>query len=258
MNLAWVSLDEGDNSPARYLRALIAALDNVYPLQLNDVSPMLRSPTPAILDEINAVLVARLEHVPGSTAIVFDDVQVLTDRDILRSFSRLLEHLPPSIHLVTASRGELRIPLARLRSAGAVTVLRAADLPFTVAEATSMLGELAGTRLDPGDVNLLVDRTEGWIAGLRLAGVSLATTRDPHAAIERLHGTQRDIADYFCEEMLTCIDPELRVLLIETSILSTFSESLRAAVTRCSRAVVRVIDDVAPLGDGTRILPRSP
>ncbi|MBA2470162.1 MAG: hypothetical protein H0V37_12220 [Chloroflexia bacterium] len=236
MNVAWVSLDQGDNTPTRFPRALIAALDHIHPLQLDDVSTMLRWPTPAILDEIDAVLVARLEHFPESTAIVFDDVQVLTDPDILRFFSRVLEHLPPSIHLVAAGRGELRIPLARLRSAGAVTVLRAADLAFTVPEATSMLGDLAGAPLDPDDVAMLVERTEGWIAGLRLAGVSLANQRDSRAAIERLHGTQRDIADYFCEEVLSWLDPALRLLLVETSILPTFSELLCAAVTGCANA----------------------
>ena len=236
MNVAWVSLDAGDNNPTRYFRALIAALDNVYPLQLDDVLTMLRSPTPAIDDHIDAVLVSRLEQFPDSTVIVFDDFHVLNGPEFLRSFSQILEHLPPSVHFIVATRGELRLPLARLRSAGSVTVLRAADLAFTGPEARDVLGDLAGVRLDPEDVDLLVHRTEGWIAGLRLAGVSLANQADPHAAIERLHGTHRDIADYFSEEVLNWLDPALRLLLIETSILPTFSESLCIAVTGCEDA----------------------
>lgn len=236
MNVAWVSLDEGDNNPSRYFRALVAALDTICPLQLDDVFTMLRSPTPAIDDDIDAVLLSRLEQFPESTAIVFDDFHVLNRREFLRSFSHVLEHLPPSLHIVVATRGELRLPLARLRSAGAVTTLRSTDLAFTAPEAMRVLAELGGARLDPDTVRRLVDRTEGWIAGLRLAGVSLANQPDPQSGIERLHGTQRDIADYFYEEVLNWLDPGLRTLLIETSILPTFSESLCAAVTGCPNA----------------------
>ena len=236
MNVAWVSLDEGDNNPARYFRALIAALDQVYPLQLDDVFAMLRSPTPEIDESIDAVLMARLAQLPESTAIVFDDFHVLDGPEFLGAFGRVLDRLPPSVHIVVATRGELRLPLARLRSAGAVTTLRSNDLAFSIPEAQAILQEVVGQHLDPVDVARLVERTEGWIAGLRLAGVSLANQPDPHSAIERLHGTHRDIADYFCEEVLNWLDPKLRTLLIETSILPTFSESLCVAVTECENA----------------------
>ncbi len=236
MNVAWVALDEGDNDPTRYFRALVAALDNVYPLQLDDVFAMLRSPNPAIDDNIDAVLMSCLERFPASTAIVFDDFHVLHGREFLRSFGRILELLPPTVHIIVATRGELRLPLARLRSAGAVTTFRSTDLAFSVPEARHVLGNLAGAPLDDDDLELLVERTEGWIAGLRLAGVSIVNQTDPRSAIERLHGTQRDIADYFCEEVLNWLDPNLRTLLIETSILPVFSESLCVAVTGCEDA----------------------
>ncbi len=112
MNVAWVSLDEGDNDPIRYFRALIAALDNVSPVQLDDVFTMLRSPTPEIDESIDAVLMSHLEQFTQSTAIVFDDFHVLNGPEFLRSFSWVLNRLPPSVHIVVASRGELRLPLA--------------------------------------------------------------------------------------------------------------------------------------------------
>jgi LuxR family maltose regulon positive regulatory protein len=203
LNVAWISLDESDSNPTRYFRSLVAALDHVYPLQLDDVFTMLRSPTPAIDEQIDQAILSRIQDLPGQTAIVFDDFQLLAKPEFLRSFGRVLERLPPNLHIVVATRGEIQIPLARLRSAGEVTVLRSEDIALTVPEAREVLGQMSGPALDTDAIEMLVNRTEGWVAGLRLAAVSLGNQRDPRGMIERFRGTHRDVADYFCEEMRT-------------------------------------------------------
>lgn len=231
MDVAWIALDDDDDDPARFLRALVSALDPVCPLQVDDLLAMLRSPSPPGDDYVEMVLIARLEAVPGPIAIVLDDFHALTVNGALPTVCRLLEHLPSHIHLLVASRGEPGIPLARLRSAGVVTVLRPEDLAFTIDEAREALGLLAGVELSTDDARLLVERTEGWIAGLRLAGASLANQADRPAAIARVRGTNRDIADYFSEEVLDPLGPDLRAVLVETSIVPAFCETLVTAIT---------------------------
>ena len=130
MTVAWVSLEGDDDTAGRFFRILIAALDRVHPLRFDDVASQLLSSSSEILEEMEAVLLDRLQELPGTTAIVLDDVHELRDRDIWRSFSRLIERLPSTVRVVVASRGELRFPLARLRSAGDITVFRAPDLAF--------------------------------------------------------------------------------------------------------------------------------
>ena len=231
MNVAWISLDESDTNPTRYFRSLVAALDHVYPLQLDDVFTMLRSPTPAINDLIDQAILSRLDEVPNHTALVLDDFHVMTNQDQLRSFSRVLERMSPNLHLVIATRGEIQLPLARLRATGEVTILRSGDIAMTVPEAREVLIQLPGPVLDTEDVELLVKRTEGWVAGLRLASISLGHQRDPRGVIERFRGTHRDVADYFREEVLDRLEPDLRQFLVETSGLDRFTEALCNAVT---------------------------
>jgi len=242
--VAWVSLDEGDNDPTRYFRALVAALDHIAPLQLDDIFTMLRTPTPAVNASIDSALLSRLEDFPDGTVIVLDDFHALTNPDQLRSFGRVLEQLPPAVHIVIAARGDIQIALARLRATGAVTVLRAEDMAFSVPEVRAMLAAGDGVVPSDADLDLLVQRTEGWIAGLRLATLSPGRQPDPHRAFDRLRGTHRDIADYFREEILDRLDPGLRRFLVETSVLDTFSESLANAVgqRRNARALLDKIE----------------
>ena len=245
MPVAWVSLDSVDTTPERLLRLLVAALDRVIPFRFEDVATMLRTSAPAVMDQADDALLASLDGLPETTAIVLDDAHLLDSADVQRLLTRIIERAPESVRLLLAIRGEPRLPLARLRSAGAVTMVRAGDLAFSVADARALLAGGPAGALDERGLELLVERTEGWAAGLRLASASLQASRDPRPALERLRGTHRDIADYFCEEVLSRLDPGLHDFLVETSILDTLSAPLADAVTGAANARERFAEAAA-------------
>jgi LuxR family maltose regulon positive regulatory protein len=243
MTVAWVSLDPFDVTPERLLRLLVAALDRVIRFHFEDVATMLRTNAPAVMDQADDAFLASLDGLPDTTAIVLDDAHVLETAGTQRLLTRIIERAP--VRLVLAVRGEPRLPLARLRAAGAVSMIRAEDLAFSVADARALLLDGPGAALDKHGLELLVERTEGWAAGLRLASASLWTSRDPRPALERLRGTHRDIADYFGEEVLSRLEPGLHDFLVETSILDTLSAPLADAVTGSANARERFADAAA-------------
>src|SRR6266545_4890879 len=169
---AWLSLDQRDNAPALFWTYLVAALKTAAHEVSAEALSLLRSPQPPI-EAVLATLLNDLGAISNDVVLVLDDYHVIDARDVQDGMAFLLEHLPPQIHLVIASRADPALPLARLRGRGGLVEIRAADLRFTPAEAVAYLNGVMGLVLTARDVAALEGRTEGWIAALQLAALSM-------------------------------------------------------------------------------------
>ncbi|MBK9125067.1 MAG: helix-turn-helix transcriptional regulator [Chloroflexi bacterium] len=228
---AWLSLDEGDNDPARFLRYLIAALQTIdSSIGETALSAIQSTATPST----ELLLTALLNDI-GAAAIKFvlvlDDLHAIDTAEVTRALVFLTEHLPPQLHLVIATREDPPLPLARLRARGQLTELRAADLRFTPSEAAEFLNELMGLNLSADNIAALEDRTEGWIAGLQLAALSLQRQHDVTGFVQAFAGNHRFIVDYLVEEVLARQPESIRNFLLQTAILDRLNGPLCDAVT---------------------------
>ncbi|HEU0213591.1 MAG TPA: LuxR C-terminal-related transcriptional regulator [Jiangellaceae bacterium] len=229
--VAWVSMDTGDNDPVRFWRHVAAALDRVRPGITEQVAPLLRPPTPASFEGLVTALINSLTEEPGEMLLVLDDYNLVEAPLVHRSITFLLDHLPPGLLLVLASRSDPPLPLARLRGRGRLAELRTAELRFTLDEATSLLREAVGPNLSGDVVAVLAARSEGWAAGLQLAALSLRGQPDPTGLVATFSGSNRYILDYLTEEVLERQPQEIREFLLETSVLERLSGPLCDAVT---------------------------
>jgi LuxR family maltose regulon positive regulatory protein len=229
--VAWLSLDEGDNDPARFWRHAAAALDGVRPGVADRVAPLLHGLRPASSEAVPAALVNELAGGQDEVVLVLDDYHLIQAPQVHRSVEFLLEHLPASLHLVLASRADPPLPLARLRARGQLAELRERDLRFTAEEAAGLLHAAAGPGLPQEVVASLAARTEGWAAGLQLAALSLRGQADVTAFVEAFSGSHRYVLDYLAEEVLDRQPKDLRAFLLATSVLARLSGPLCDAVT---------------------------
>ena len=229
--VGWLSLDAGDNDPVRFWRHTVAALDRVRPGLAESVSPLLSPPAPSSFDALATALVNELAREDGHAVLVFDDYHLIEAQAVHTSLQFLLEHQPPSLHVVLATRADPQLPLARLRARGQLTELRAAELMFTREEAAALLRAAAGLELSEDAVSALVARTEGWAAGLQLAGLSLQRQPDVAGFLESFSGSHRHVLDYLAEEVLEQQPEPVREFLFETSVLDRLSGPLCDAVT---------------------------
>jgi LuxR family maltose regulon positive regulatory protein len=227
---AWLSLDQPDNDPARFWKYLIAALETAAPAVGAGALSLLRSPQEPI-EAVLATLLNDLSALSNDVVLVLDDYHVIDARDVQDGMAFLLEHLPPQMHLVIAGRADPALPLSRLRGRGELVEIRAADLRFTPDEAAAYLNEVMGLVLTAQDVAALEGRTEGWIAALQLAALSLQGRDDAAGFIAGFAGDDRYIVDYLVEEVLQRQPENVRSFLLKTSILSRLSGSLCDAVT---------------------------
>ncbi len=227
---AWLSLDQRDNDPAMFWTYLIAALQTAAPGVGTGALVQLQSP-PAPIEAVLATLLNDLGALSGSVVLVLDDFHVIDAREIHEGMAFMLEHLPPQFHLVIAGRADPALPLSRLRGRGELVEIRAADLRFTPDEAATYLNEVMGLVLRAEDVAALEGRTEGWIAALQLAALSLQGRDDAAGFIAGFAGDDRYIVDYLVEEVLQRQPENVRSFLLNTSILSRLSGSLCDAVT---------------------------
>ncbi len=230
--VAWLSLDAGDSDPVRFWRHVVAALDRARPGIGERVVPLLGSP-PASFEGLVTALINELAVLPGDNemVLVLDDYHLVNARQVHTSLAFLLEHLPPGLHLVLASRSDPPLPLARLRAGGQLAELRTDDLRFTAEEAAAMLSESAGAALPAAAVAALVARTEGWAAGLQLAALSLRGRSDIAGFVAAFSGSHRFILDYLTGEVLDGQPEQVREFLLETSVLERLSGGLCDAVT---------------------------
>jgi LuxR family transcriptional regulator, maltose regulon positive regulatory protein len=231
--VAWLSLDSADNDPVRLWRYVVAALDRARPGIGERVGPLLGPPAPPSFEGLVTALINELatQRGEGEVLLVLDDYHLIDAQQVHGSLGFLLEHLPPGLHLVLASRADPPLPLARLRAGGQLAELRAADLRFTAEEAAALLRESAGADLPATAVAALAARTEGWVAGLQLAALSLRGQADLMGFVAAFSGSHRYVLDYLAEEVLDRQQEELRTFLLETSLLERLSGGLCDAVT---------------------------
>ena len=227
--VAWLSLDAGDNDPARFWRHAVAALDRARPGTGERVAPLLGPPAPSSFQGLVTALINDLAG-EEEALLVLDDYHVISSEQVHQPLAFLLEHRPAGIGVVLASRSDPPLPLARLRARGQLAEVRAAELRFTPAEAAELLQHMASD-LPDGSVAALAARTEGWAAGLQLAALSLRGQADAAAFVAAFTGSHRYVLDYLAEEVLEGQDPQLRAFLLETSVLDRLSGPLCDAVT---------------------------
>jgi LuxR family maltose regulon positive regulatory protein len=227
--VAWLGLDGGDSDPARFWRYAVAALDRARPGLAGRVGP----PPSRSFEGLVTALINELAAQPGpdEVLLVLDDYHLVDSGPVHESVAFLLENLPPGLRVVVSGRADPPLPLARLRARGQLAELRAADLRFTSEEAAALLGEAAGPGLPGTAVMALVARTEGWAAGLQLAGLSLRGQADPAGFAVAFSGSHRFVLDYLADEILDSQAGRVRAFLLETSVLERLSGELCDAVT---------------------------
>jgi LuxR family maltose regulon positive regulatory protein len=230
--VAWLSLEAEDNDPTRFLSYLIAALQTLDAQIGTTALALLRTPQPPSPEAVLAVLTNDLvDRGGGDVTLVLDDYHVITANPIHGGMAFLLEHLPPQLHLVLATRADPPLPLARLRAQGQLCEVRTADLRFGAAEVGAFLQAVMGLDLPSEAIATLEQRTEGWIAGLQLAALSLQGRADVSGFLAAFSGTHRYVLDYLSEEVLACQPEPVQQFLLHTCLLERLSGPLCDAVT---------------------------
>jgi LuxR family maltose regulon positive regulatory protein len=240
IRVAWLSMEEADGDPARFLAYLITALQTIAADRGSadfgaGVMVSLQAPQPpplealltALLNEIAAIKTA---GIPADFVLVLDDYHLVDSQQVDQALAFLVEHLPPRMHLTIATREDPHLPLARLRARNQVTELRAADLRFTPAEAAEFLNQVMGLHLSAEDIAALETRTEGWIAGLQLAALSMQGQKDAAGFIKSFTGSHHFVLDYLMEEVLQQQPESVQTFLLHTSILERMCGPLCDAV----------------------------
>jgi len=228
--VAWLSLDEGDNDPSRFLSYVIAALQTIAPKIGAGVLAALQSPQLPSIESILTILLNEITTIPDQFVLVLDDYHVIDSKPVDEALTFLIEHQPPQMHLVIATREDPQLPLARLRARGQCTELRAADLRFTSTEAAEFLNQLMGLDLSIEDIASLETRTEGWIVGLQLAALSMQGHQDTTSFIQSFTGSHHFVLDYLIEEVLHHQPESIQTFLLQTSILERMCGPLCDAV----------------------------
>jgi LuxR family maltose regulon positive regulatory protein len=228
--VAWLSLDEGDNDPKRFLNYLVAALQTIAANMGRGVLGMLQSPQPPPTESILTALLNEITTLPDNFTLVLDDYHVIDSKPIDNALAFLLEHLPPQMHLVIATREDPHLPLARLRAQDQLTELRVTDLRFSPTEAAEFLNQVMGLSLSAEDIAALETRTEGWIAGLQLAAISMQGQKDVTSFIKSFTGSHHFVMDYLVEEVLQQQSESNQTFLLRTSILDRLCAPLCDAV----------------------------
>jgi LuxR family maltose regulon positive regulatory protein len=256
-SVAWLSLDEVDNDPARFWVYFVAALKTVEATIGKSVLSAFQAPQPTPVEAVLTALINEIVTVPDHFALVLDDYHLITNRAIHDGLAFLLDHQPPQLHLALSTRADPLLPLVRLRARGQLTELRASDLRFTSDEAAAFLNETMGLSLTRENVEALEARTEGWIVGLQLAALSMqgrdaARTREFVAAFT---GSHHYVLEYLTEEVLQQQPEPVQRFLLETSILDRLCGPLCDAVTERGDGVEALADlnrrnlFIAPLDD---------
>jgi LuxR family maltose regulon positive regulatory protein len=254
LRVAWLSLDEGDNDPARFLTHLIAALRTTEAGIGQGLLHALQAPHPPPAAGVLTSVINDVTATAGSTVLVLDDYHVIEGQAIHDALAFLVEHLPPQMHLVIATREDPHLPLAKLRARGQLRELRASDLRFTYPEAAEFLNQSMGLDLPAEDVSALERRTEGWAAGLQLAAlvlqgaISMQMHDDSAGLIRAFTGSHRFVLDYLIEEVLAQQSERVQAFLLRTSILDRLCGPLCDALSSAAEAASPAGGDALSLG----------
>jgi LuxR family maltose regulon positive regulatory protein len=243
--VTWLSLDERDNDLAHFLAYLIAALQKID----EDVGASLlnafQSPQRPPIEELLTALINQIDAIPERSVLILDDYHLVTAQPIHDAVAFLLDYLPVNMHLVIATRADPPLPIALLRGRGQLTELRSTDLRFTAEEAAEFTRRVSGLELSADDVAALASRTEGWIAGLQMAAVSMRGQENIADFIRAFTGSERYILDYLIEEVLRRQPENIQTFLLQTSILDRLTGPLCDAVLRVSAPVLSAVEGSA-------------
>ncbi len=231
---AWLSLDEGDNDPARFLAYFIGALNRIEAVETSlgrGTLSMLQAPQQPPIEAILTSLINDIAGISGRIIFVLDDYHNIESSLVDDALAFLLENQPPQLHLVIATRDDPQFPLSRLRARGQLSELRAIDLRFTSSEAGEFLNQAMGLALSAEDIAALESRTEGWIAGLQLAAISMQGRQDTSTFIKSFTGSHRFVLDYLLEEVLEQQSDRIQDFLLQTAVLDRLTGPLCDALT---------------------------
>ena len=229
--VAWLSLDPGDNDPASFWAYVIAALREVASGVGESALALLHASPPPPIETVLTVLLNDLGAIAADIVLVLDDYHVIDAREVQDGMAFLLDHLPSQLHVVIAGRADPALPLPRLRARGELVEIRAAELRFTPDEAAAYFNGMMGLQLTARDVAVLEGRTEGWVAALQLAALSMQGRDDIGGFIAGFAGDDRYVVDYLAEEVLQRQSDRVQIFLLQTSILGRLSGPLCDAVT---------------------------
>lgn len=229
--ITWLSLDTADDDPGRFFSYFIAALQKVAENVGQEIEGILRAGQLPPGEIISTTLINDILNLEDRVVLVLDDFHVIQDEFILEVLEILLTNLPFSLHLVLVTREDPPLPLARLRVNNQLTEIRAGDLRFSRSEAEYFLNDVMELSLSKGDIDALEERTEGWIAGLHLAGLSIRDRSDASKFITTLSGSHRFILNYLTEEVLDQQPEHVKLFLLQTSILERLNGDLCNAIT---------------------------
>ena len=224
---AWLSLEESDNDPVRFLQYLLTAVQAVVPSVRVDLLEMVEASQPASLQGLMNVLINEIAKQDRQFVLVLDDFHLVQDQSVLDILTFLLDHIPAQqMHLVLITRSDPPLPLPRMRVRNQMVEIRADQLRFTQGEVAEFINQLMGFNLSDDEISAMYARTEGWIAGLQLAGLSMQECQDIPGFISAFSGSHHYIVDYLADEVLKHQDAQTRAFLLQTSILSRMCASL--------------------------------
>lgn len=255
---AWLSLDQADNDIARFLAYLKAAVQRIYPAASQLVATGPGAVTSVETRSLLTALVNEISSAERAGVLVLDDYHMIDSPAVHSAVAFLVDHLPAQLHLVIAGRTDPPLPLAGLRAHNRLLELRTADLSFTAAEAATFLNEVMDLGLSETDVRVLEERTEGWIAGLQMAALSLQGRADRSGFVQAFAGSHRFVLDYLIEEVLNRQPPEVQDFLLKTSILTLLTAPLCDTLTdrMDSQTVLQYLEQanlfIVPLDDERR------
>ena len=227
---AWLSLDEGDNEPNSFIFYVIAPLQTIDQALGETAASLLQSPQPPPPNTLLTLLINDLAALPNQVFLVLDDYHVIKNLEIHQALTFLLDHQPPPLHLIIVSREDPALPLHRLRGSGQMTGIYVRDMRFTSAEVASFLNKTMGLSLSQEDVATLARRTEGWVAGLQLAALSMQDMPNPSKFVSIFAGDDRYISDYLISEVFERQPAQVQEFLLKTAILDRFSAPLCDAI----------------------------
>ena len=224
--VAWLSLDEGENDPQLFWTYILSALDQQQPERFTPLFKSLQSPVPPLLMSVLAALIESVQRCTQPLVLILDDYHVITEQQVHATLWYLIDRLSPQLHLILATRVDPPLPLSLLRERRQVLEVRTEQLRCTAEETKAFLHEVMGTQLPDETVQEVTARTEGWLVGLQLLALSLPEQVEPLTLLEQVSGEQRYILDYLTEVVLQKQPPEVQRFLLCTSILERFNASL--------------------------------
>ncbi|WP_405131942.1 LuxR C-terminal-related transcriptional regulator [Paenibacillus sp. FSL H8-0317] len=230
IDTAWLSLEEADNDPSRFLTYLCASLQTIFPKLAEGVMGLVQSSEPPPIEIIITYLLNEVSEITDHFILVLDDYHLMTSEVIHQALVYLLRHMPPHMHIVMTTRQQPKLPLARLRAKGELIEIRGSDLRFTSAECSEFLDRVMGLKLSEEHAALLEKRTEGWVAGLQLAALSMQGSSDPNHFMETFSGRDPFVLDYLMEEILQGLTEQVQNFLLKTCMLDRLCGSLCNAI----------------------------